>query len=98
MGGLIFSGLGHVLNLILNVLQIMVFVSVLINLLGADPRNPIVNFIERATEPVYRPIRRWTSRIPGPFDWAPFAVLLLIVFVQKTLVTWLLIQGAGYSG
>lgn len=94
MGNLVLSGLGHVLNMILNLLQLMVFVSVFISLLGADPSNPIVNFVERATEPLYRPLRQFTRNIPGPFDWAPFIVLLIIVFVQKTVVTWLLMQSA----
>jgi YggT family protein len=94
MGNLVLSGLGHVLNMILNLLQLIVFVSVFISLLGADPSNPIVNFVERTTEPLYRPLRQFTRNIPGPFDWAPFIVLLLIVFVQKTVVTWLLMQSA----
>jgi len=95
MGNLVLSGLGHVLNMILNMLQMIVFVSVFISLLGADPSNPIVNFVERVTEPLYRPLRQFTRNIPGPFDWAPFIILLLIVFVQKTLVKWLLMQ-SGY--
>ena len=93
MSELVLSGLGHVLNMILNVLQMLVFVSVFISLLGADPSNPIVSFVERATEPVYRPLRQFTRNIPGPFDWAPFIVLLAIVFVQKTVVAWLLMRG-----
>ena len=93
MSELMMNGVGSVLNMILNVLQMLVFVSVFISLLGADPSNPIVNFVERTTEPVYRHIRQFTRTIPGPFDWAPFVVLLIIVFIQKTVVTWLLIRG-----
>jgi YggT family protein len=41
--------------------------------------------IYNITEPMYRPLRRLTSRIPGPFDWAPMLLLAIVILVQKVL-------------
>jgi YggT family protein len=82
----ILAGIGTVLNHILNMLQILIILSVVASLLGSDPNNQIFRIINSVTEPIYRPIRRLTRNIPGPFDWAPFAVMLIIVFLQKAFV------------
>ena len=37
------------------------------------------------TEPIYRPIRRFTNHIPGPLDWAPFVVILFVMFLTAVL-------------
>jgi YggT family protein len=86
MGSAMIQTVGHALDMILNMMQILIFVSVAASLLGGDPGNPIVNFIQRATEPIYRPFRKLTRNIPGPFDWAPFIVLVIIVSVQRGIV------------
>jgi len=82
----VLKGIGSVLEIILNMFQILIVASVLVNLLGADQSNRIVQIITSATEPMYRPIRRFTRNIPGPIDWAPLAIWLAIVFVQIAFV------------
>lgn len=82
------SGLVAVLNTILTFVQILVFASVLLSWVSADPGNPIVRFIEQTTEPIYRPIRKLTANLPGPLDWAPFVVLLIVIFLQRTLAAY----------
>jgi len=79
------SGLSAALDFVLQMVQVLVIASVLISWLGADPNNGIVQMIRQTTEPIYRPLRRLTSRIPGPIDWAPMLVLLIIVFLQKSV-------------
>jgi len=83
------NGLAAIIDFLLNMVQVLVIASVLISWVGADSRNSIVQMIYQATEPMYRPIRRFTSRFPGPFDWAPLVVLLIIVFLQKSVVFYL---------
>jgi YggT family protein len=89
MDAAIASGLAAVISFLLSFVQILVFASIIISWVGGDPSNPVVHMIRRATEPIYAPIRRFTSRIPGPFDWAPLVVIAIIIFIQKSVVAWL---------
>lgn len=82
---IIISGLIKVIAAVIQMLTILIFVSVAISWLSADPRNPIVNFIHSVTEPMYRPIRRYTSRIGGPIDFAPMAALLGLMFLGEVI-------------
>ncbi len=75
-------GVGAVLDIIFNLATVIVIASVLIQWVGADPNNGIVRFIQNSTEPLFSRIRKFTGKIPGPFDWAPFVTLLIIVFLQ----------------
>ncbi len=84
------NGLAFVFNLVLNMVQLLVIASVVVSWVGGDPRNQLVQMVKSATEPIYRPLRRLTSRIPGQMDWAPFAALLVVVFLQKTVVFYLM--------
>lgn len=81
----IWAGLKVVFNLVLNMVQYLVIGSVLISWLNADPNHPVVRLIHQTTEPMFRPLRKVTSKIPGPLDWAPMAVLMVIVFLQVVL-------------
>lgn len=97
MSDAILVTVGTALNMVLNALQLLVFVSVMINWVGGDPRNPIVTFIERVTEPIYRPFRRITRNWSGPFDWAPFIVLVLIISIQRGFVVQMMRAGSGFD-
>lgn len=79
------NGLAFVVDLILNMIQLMVIASIAVSWVGGDPRNPLVQIIRNTTEPLYRPFRKLTSAIPGPFDWAPFILILIVVFLQKSV-------------
>lgn len=81
-----FGAAGYVINLVLDLVQLLVIFSVIISWISADPNNPLVNMVTTLTEPLYRPIRKFiTSKIPGPIDFAPFILILLIIFLQKFL-------------
>ena len=90
MDAAIANGLAAVINFFLSFLQILVFASIIVSWVGADPGNPIVQLIHRSTEPIYRPLRKLTSRIPGPFDFAPLAIIALILFLQQSVVAYLI--------
>jgi len=90
------AGIAKIANILFNMVQIIVIASVLIGWLSADPRNPIVQMIQRITEPMYRPFRRITKGIPGPIDWAPMIIILIVIFLQTVMNYWL--QGFIRSG
>ena len=87
--GYLLNGVAAVLSIILNIAQILIIVAVVISWVGADPRNPIVQMIRQITEPMFKPFRGLTQRFTGPIDLAPLIVLLLIVFLQMSLIPWL---------
>jgi YggT family protein len=86
----ILLGLAHVANIVFNLAVLLVIVSVGISWFNADPYNQYVRLVRNLTEPVYRPFRRWTSRIGGPIDIAPMIVMIIIVFLQKSIPAYLM--------
>ena len=60
-----------------------------ISWVSPDPYNPIVQFLERSTEPVLRPVRRLLP-LPGGIDFSLLVVILGLVFLQQFLVPSLL--------
>lgn len=89
MTGAFAGGIAEVLDIILKFIQLLVIASIICSWVSADPNNQIVQLIYRSTEPLYKPFRRLTKRIPGPLDWAPVFVLLVIVFLQYSVVSYL---------
>lgn len=83
------SGLLVIVPLFFNLLQILIFISVIISWVGADPYNPYVQLVRRLTEPMFRPVRKWTDRIGGPFDLAPLVVIFALVFIHEVLYNYL---------
>ena len=81
----ILVALGQVILVVLNIVQILIFASVMISWVNADPSNPIVNMVRNVTEPLYRPFRPLTRKLPGPIDWAPMALILVIVFLDRLI-------------
>jgi YggT family protein len=57
----------------------------LISWVNPDPWNPIVQFLERVTEPVLAPIRRWIGWRMG-IDLSPIIAILIISFLQIAVV------------
>jgi len=94
------EGIARVLEIILNMVQLLVIASVLVSWVGADPSNQIVSVVRNITEPLYRPFRRLTRNLPGPIDWAPMIVLLLVVFCQYGVIPYIHMLGstAGLPG
>ena len=68
----------------------------LVSWVSADPYNPIVQFLIRATEPTLRPVRRWLP--PMTIDFSPVIVIFAIIFVRQAIVRSLFQFAAGLSG
>ena len=78
---------GSVLELIFGLLDIYTYVIIaaaLITWVSPDPRNPIVVFLRRITEPVLAPARRllppWKT---GGLDFSPLIVILAIKLLEQ---------------
>lgn len=66
---------------------LILIARVFLPLVGADPYNPIVQFIYRITEPLLAPLRRWT--VVGTMDFSPLVVVMGLSIVRQVLLTWL---------
>jgi YggT family protein len=63
----------------------VIIARALIAWVNPDPWNPIVRFLQRATEPILYPIRRRMGWGLG-IDFSPIIAILIIVFLQVALV------------
>ncbi len=86
---------------LLTVYKYLLLASVVISWINADPYNPIVNFIYRATEPVLRKVRRYMPNT-GMIDLSPLVVFALIYLIQiivfDTAYTYLSIFSSQLKG
>ena len=64
----------------------IVIARVVVSWVNADPWNPIVQFLHRATEPVLAPIRRWLPGWRLGIDISPVIVILALYFTEWFLV------------
>ena len=86
MGGALSAGVLEVLFAILSVIQWLVIIAAVISWVNPDPRNPIVQFLYRTTEPILRPFRKiLPPRRTGGIDFSPILVILLIIFLKAFL-------------
>ena len=87
------DAIAGVIDIALSAYMWIIIARAVLSCVSADPSNPIVQFLHRATEPVLRPIRR---RLPDmPLDFSPMIVLIVIYFLQQFLVRTL--RGLTYS-
>jgi len=81
-----FVAMSQVLDIALEIYKWIVITSALISFVNPDPYNPIVKFLRNATEPVFRLIKRYIPTVIYNVDFAPFIVILIIIFLQRFLV------------
>jgi len=85
IGGNILQALATILDTALWLYMWVIIARALISWVNPDPWNPIVQFLERVTEPVLSPIRRWVGWRMG-IDLSPIIAILVITFLQIALV------------
>lgn len=83
--GNVLEGLATVADYVLWLYMWVIIARALISWVNPDPWNPIVRFLEQATEPVLYPIRRRLAWRMG-IDISPIIAILIIIFLQVALV------------
>lgn len=81
----VLEALAVVADYLLWIYMWVIIARALISWVNPDPWNPIVRFLERATEPVLYPIRRRLGWRMG-VDISPIIAILVIIFLQVALV------------
>ena len=86
LGGAFTAAVLDVIFTILTVIQWLVIIAAVISWVNPDPRNPIVQFLYRTTEPLLRPFRKLLPPgRTGGIDFSPLLVILLIIFIKTFL-------------
>ncbi|MDO8748520.1 MAG: YggT family protein [Candidatus Omnitrophota bacterium] len=82
--------IAHILEIALTIFYWLILIRALISWVSPDPYNPVVQFLEKATEWVLSPIRRMLPHnLRMGIDLSPliafFAIMFLKSFLVKTL-------------
>lgn len=97
LGNLLLA-IAKVLDIALNIYMWVIIISALISWVNPDPYNPIVRFLYSVTDPVLRPIRNIIGYRLGPIDISPMIIILIIIFLQRFLITSLFDLGYKLKG
>lgn len=84
MGNLLL-GAATVVDYVLWIYMWIIVARALISWVNPDPWNPIVQFLQKATEPVLQPIRNRLGWRMG-IDLSPIIAILIIMFLQIAVV------------
>ena len=76
--------LARVLEVVFEAAKWLILIRALISWVNPDPFNPIVQFLERVTEPILAPIRRLLPQMP--IDISPIIAFLILFFLKQFLV------------
>jgi YggT family protein len=86
IAGNLLSGLAEVLNWLLWAYMWIIIIRALLSWVNPDPWNPIVQFLNRVTEPVLAPLRRRLPTWQWGIDFSPLVAILAIIFIQRFVV------------
>ncbi|MBM4132999.1 MAG: YggT family protein [Nitrospira sp.] len=85
VAGNLLNAFATVVDYVLWLYMWVIIARALISWVNPDPWNPIVQFLDRATEPVLGPIRRKLGWRMG-IDVSPIIAFLIIMFLQMAVV------------
>ena len=75
-----------VLGIVFQILQLLIIVRALLSWVNPDPYNPIVQFVERTTEPILFPLRQLIPSYKIGIDVSPILALLFLYFFNAFAV------------
>ena len=84
--GNFFEALAAVAGYAIEILWWLIVIRALLSWVSPDPTNPVVQFIERSTEWILEPFRRWIPSYKIGLDLSPIFALLLLFFLKIFLV------------
>lgn len=74
------------LHYVLTIYLWIVVARAVISWVNPDPYNPIVRFLQAATDPVLNRLRNFLPLFFGGFDFSPIIVFLVIIFLDNFVV------------
>jgi len=79
------DAIATLMDMVLWLAMWLIIIRALISWVSPDPYNPIVRFIEQATDPILRPIQRALPPMGG-LDLSPIIAIFAILFLQSFVV------------
>ena len=76
----------QILDMIVNIYIWVIIINSLISWVRPDPYNPIVQVLNRLSEPAYNLIRRFIPTVIGGIDLAPIIIILFLQFISLFFV------------
>ncbi len=87
--------LANIVNVVLTIYYWLIIIRALLSWVNPDPYNPVVNFLNRVTEPVLAPLRRVLPLGTGyGIDLSPLIAIFAIYFFNSLIVRALLLLAA----
>ena len=86
IAGNVLEAIATILGWILEIYMWVIIIRALISWVNPDPWNPIVQFLQRVTDPVLYQIRKRLGMSSMGFDFSPIIAILLIWFLQIAVV------------
>lgn len=81
------AAFAHIISVVLNILYWLILIRALVSWVNPDPFNPIVQMLEKTTEPILAPIRRMLpAALRFGIDISPLIAFLGIMFLRSFLV------------
>ncbi len=83
------------ISVLFQVYEFLILIRVFLSWINTDPyrpviAHPVVQVLQRITDPVLAPLRRVIPPIGGTIDITPVIALLLLEIVRRVLTTFLL--------
>ena len=88
------QALAQVLSFVIDILWWLIIIRALLSWVNPDPNNPIVQFIERTTEPILFPLRQLIPVYKIGIDISPILAILILYFLKSFAVQTLIGIGA----
>jgi YggT family protein len=78
--------IARILDIIITFLYWIIIIRALISWVNPDPFNPIVQFLQRVTEPILSPIKKVLKMQFWAIDISPIIAILCLIFIQSFFV------------
>ncbi len=86
-------GLGTLFHYALTIYLWIIIIGAFISWVNPDPYNPLVQFLRRATEPLFLWLRRHVPLVFAGIDFSPLVAIALVLFLDYTFVPMFQEQG-----
>lgn len=75
-----------ILSMLINLYIWIIVIAALISWVRPDPFNPIVQLLNRLTQPLYAKLRKFIPTTISGIDFSPLIVAVVLKFIDLSLV------------
>lgn len=88
--GLVLNAIGQILSWIITLYCWVIFISAILHLARADPYSQFMQILDRLVSPSYNAVKRLVKTEFNGLEFAPLIVIVILQFINLTLVRFLL--------